>query len=225
MNDLVNRATRSVERSMERDMDSRAAQSVFDERGNLRMGATDGMQNVGLGEYLDLTLIPWAPEPDGAEHCQNLARLVEYIGNLGDKYGGLGPFDAHDLKCLHATAMLYCTGKVNGREGYEARSAALAESFFRDGGGLNTYWGKPEVRDETCRLIFRHNDPRAIDSDPRLKVFQDALRYELARLNPNDPAGQSMLMLKREWKPEKFYTGWAQSKDNARSWMVKRGWK
>lgn len=237
----------SVERDMDMDMDRRAAQSMFDQStGRLLNQRAQQAGTISFGEYLDLGLVPWAPDPFGSEHCTNLARLVEYMGGLGEKYGGFGPFEAYDLKCLYAASILYAIGIAQGQGGgggrgealgaeacrrlavpgaYEARSAFLAEQFFRNGGGVNTYWAKPEVREETCRLIFRHNDPRALEGDPRLKVFADGRRYELARLNPNDESGESMLMLQREWVPELFHQGWAKEKSNARGWMITRGWK
>ena len=77
--------------------------------------------------------------------------------------------------------------------------------------------------DEVCRLIVKHDDPRAIDEDKRLQVFNDARRYEMARLHPNTSEGLKIL---REFcGPEKFYTGFAKDKTNLRAWMLKRGWK
>jgi hypothetical protein len=196
---------------------------------------------IAIGEYLHLASIPWAPEPDGAEHCQWLSRLVEYMASLPQTWGGVvgTPFDEHNKKVLHAVSMLYCTGKGGdaqggllnkgvgpsslGETGYEARSAKLAEEFFRAGGADGTSWNKPEVREDVCRLIFRHNDAREIESDKRLQVFADSLRYETVRYSPNTEAG--MALLKERCRPELFFSGWAKDRANFRQWMLTRGWR
>ncbi len=211
-------------------------QSAFDERGRLKE-SFQGDPSVSMGEYLHLGSIPWPPAPNGSDHAEHLTRLVEYIAReIGPKYGGLDgmPFDVHTQKVLHAVGMLYAVGKGSmgepgqeplGVEGYEARSASYAERYFRDGGGVGTYWSKDVVREDVCRLILRHNDEREIKLDKRLQVFADARRYELARIDPNGTDGKSLAMLKREWVREKFYLGWSQDDANRRTYMITRGWK
>jgi hypothetical protein len=209
------------------------SQSIFDARGDLKREAAERAHgDVGFGEYLHIASIPWAPEPNGAEHCQWLSRLVEYMAELPSEWGGLGPCDKHDRKVLHAVAMLYSVGKGNlgvvgepplGEEGYAARSAAFAERFFREGGGAHTYWSKDNVREDVCRLIFSHADARAVREDRRLQVFADGLRYETVRLAQNTPEG--LALLRERCRPEQFYSGWAKAKENFRSWMQTRGWR
>lgn len=218
------RAIRQVER--------RAQHSIFDDRGQLRPGSSpDG--DITLGEYLQLDSIPWAPEPDGAEHSQQLARLVAYMASLPETLGGVvgGPCSPHDQKVLYACAMLYAVGKGSlgtqnppfGATGFEARSAAFAERFFREGGGAGTYWNKDMVREEVCRLIFKHNDRREIEVDKRLQVFADALAYESVRVKPNTPEG--LAYIREHYKPDTCYLGWSKSRDNLRGWMTYRGWR
>ena len=187
---------------------------------------------MGLGEYLNLASIPWAPEPDGSEHATHLARLAEYMGTLPGPFGGVvgGPFDKQDQRCLHAVSMLYAVGKgsmgdgeVRGQHGYAERSAAWADQYLRGPGAAGTIWGKVEMRESICRLIRWHNDEREIKLDKRLQVFADAVRYELCRLNTNTASG--MRLLKEQWSPALFNTGWAANKANARAYMVSRGWK
>jgi hypothetical protein len=186
-------------------------------------------------------MIPFAPDPDGSDHCTNLARLAEYMAHLDQKHGGLGPLDVRDQRILHAVGMLYCVGKgtmqndglVNvkgsslaepfGEKGYEARSAAFAEKFFRNGGAMGTIWGKQDQWQDVCHLVALHNDERAIKEDVRLQIFADARRLELARLFPN--TGEGLALIQREWLPEKFYMGWSKDKMNARTWMKTRGWR
>lgn len=232
----------AAEKQIAREMQRRTETSIFDARGGLRESEARSRTKDGdlyLGEYLHLAGIEWAPDPDGSDHCTWLSRLVEYMAKLPPGWGGIvgGPFDVHEQKVLHAVAMLYCTGKRDGSgrsggllngvskgggvQGYEARSAKLADEFFRNGGGSGTYWGKPEVRDEVCGLIYKHNDPREILADKRLQVFQDALRYETVRLHPN--TGEGMALLKERCKPELFKTGWAADRANLRGYMISRG--
>lgn len=223
-----------AELSIQREMDRRTNTSIFDPSGNLRMGEAQARATKGevyLGEYLHIGSIPWAPDPYGSEHCVALSRLVEYMASLPGQVGGFGPFDAHDTKVLHAVAMLYCVGMGSfgrdeppaGVEGYEERSAAYAEKFFRSGGGDGTYWSKESVREETCRLIFQHNREDAIRSDKRLQVFADAVRYETTRLKQN--TGEGMALLQERCTPDKFFQGWAKDKANFRGYMLFRGWR
>ncbi len=211
---------------IQREMDSRTTRSIFDGRGQLDRHAAESLSqgNTYLAEYLDLSSIPFAPDPYGSDHGVQLSRLVEYMATLTTPFGGLGPFDQHDSRILHATALLYACGMAQGREGYEARSAAIADKYFREGGGAGTYWAKQEVREETCRLIYKHTDKREIANDKRLQVFEDAVRFEVARFDPNDRTGKSIAVLKEAWKPELFHQGWAKDKANARAWMLNRGW-
>lgn len=215
-----------------RQVEKRAQHSIFDARGNLRPDqAPEG--NIGFGEYLQLGLIPWAPEPDGAEHSEQLAQLVEYMGQLPETLGGVvaGPLSQHDQKVLYAVGMLYAVGKGSlgtqnpplGVSGFAARSAAFAERFFREGGGAGTYWNKETVREEVSRLIFRHADPREIAIDKRLQIFADALAYESVRMKPNTPEG--LTYIREHYKPDACYLGWSKSRDNFRAWMQKRGWR
>lgn len=210
------------------EMRRRTSTSIFNARSgglkqDARSFASDGQ--IYLGEYLHLAGVKWAPEPDGPEHCQWLSRLVEYMAELTPGWGGIvgGPLDQHERKILHAVAMLYCTGKAQGEDRYEERSAKNAEEFFRAGGGDGTYWSKPEVREEVCRLIYKHNDAREIASDKRLQVFEDARRYETVRYSPNTADG--MTLLKERCRPDLFHSGWAKDRVNFRQWMITRGWR
>lgn len=215
-------------------------QTIFRESGEIDQEAAQAQATKGdvfLGEYLHLAGVPWAPEPDGAEHCQNLARLVTYMAELPPSWGGLasGALDVDDRKVLHAVAMLYCTGRREGMEGYEARSAANAAKFFHDGGGDGTFWGTAKVRDEVCRLIYKHTDPEFIAQDKRLQVFEDAVRFECVRYAPNTRRG--LEILRQECSPEKFHLGWSKSNgeidpttgkkqpSNLETWMTTRGWR
>lgn len=219
-----------AENKIEREMQRRTSTSVFDGSGELKREHAQSLSHDGqvyLGEYLHIAGVEWAPEPNGSDHCAWLARLVEYIAKLppDNTFGGIvgGPLNDRTAKILHAVAMLYCTGMREGIQGYEARSAARADKFLREGGGSGTMWNTDTVREEICGLIYKHNDPREIAADKRLQVFEDALRYETVRFFPN--TGEGLALLKERCKPELFHTGWAKSKDNFRQWMVTRGWK
>lgn len=210
----------------ERAYFERMSKSAFTADGRLRNEELAKGQ-FSLGEYLDLSSIPWAPDPYGSDHSQWLSRLVDYMSELPEKLGGVvgGPLDKHDRLVLHATSMLYCVGRKDSEHRYNERSAAFADTYFRSGAGST--WAssgdKERIREDVCRLIYMHNDPRAIREDKRLQLFADACRYELARISPNTLEGT--LLLKEHIKPDLFFTGWAQSKDNFRAWMVTRGWK
>lgn len=218
-----------------RELDRRGTRSIFGADGKLdeqtaRGMASSGSGDVYLGEYLHLTGLPFAPDPDGSEHCIQLSRLVEYMATITEKFGGVGPFSAHDQKVLHAVAMLYCTARHQSsaypddpRDQWVEQSAANAETFFRQGGGDGTYWGKDEVRKDVCSLIYRHRNPQDIASDKRLQVFADAVRFETARYSPNTEQGLDLL--KERIVPDLFHTGWAKDKANFRQWMIYRGWK
>lgn len=228
---------------IQNEMRKRTSTSIFDARGQLNHSAAQSLSegNLGLGEYLDLSMVPFAPDPDGSDHATNLSRLVAYIAKLpsgangsGADWGGVigGPLDDHETKVLHAVAMLYSTGRQTrsdaktvetGRQGYEERSASIADTFLRAGGGANTYWAKQEVRDDVCRLIYKHNDPAEIRADKRLQVFEDARRYETTRYSPNTSAGMTILLAR--CKSELYYTGWARDKANFRNYMLYRSWK
>lgn len=227
-------------RLQDREIQRRTTRSIFNKDGKLdeqtaRGMVASGQGDISLGEYLHLTGVPWAPDPDGSEHCIWLSRLAEYMMTIDEKHGGVGPFDKHDQKVMHAVAMLYCTGRqtfscYDGAltEGdlalkWEEQSARNAEVFFRNGGGDGTYWGKDTVRTDVCNLIYNHRNPQAIASDKRLQVFADAVRYETARYWPNTAEG--LAILKERWRPELWHTGWAADKANARQWMITRGWK
>ncbi len=209
-------------------MQRRAGQSVFDQRGELDVGAAQRMANggsVGFGEYLHVSSIPWPPAPNDSAYCQRLARFSTYIGELPEKgWGGIvgGPLSIHDRKLLHAVATLHTVGMAQGQERHNERSAAFADKFFREGGGSGTYWSTLEVREETCRLIYRYNDEREIAADKRLQVFEDARRFELCRLHVN--TGEGIALLQREWLPELFWTGWAADSGNRRHHMTTLGW-
>src|SRR3989304_2244532 len=205
-------------------------ESIFDVRGELRAQRAQQMSHDGqvyLGEYLHLDSIPWAPEPDGAEHSEWLARLVDYMAQLPGELGGVvgGPISQHDQKVLYACAMLYAVGKGSlglqgpplGGAGYEQRSAAYAERFFRGGGGSGTYWGKDKVREEVSWLLFKHMDAREISVDKRLQVFADARAYESVRVKPNTAEG--LAYIREHYKPDACYLGWSKSRDNFRAWM------
>lgn len=212
---------------LQKELSKRTSQSIFDRSGNLDIRRANELSEgyIGLGEYLHLDTVPWASEPFGSEHCQHLSRLVEYMAQLPESWGGVvgGPLDKHDQKVLHAVAMLYATGKKHGLEGYEARSAAIADQYFRQGGGSGTYWSKSEVREDVCRLLYSHNRREDIETDKRLQVFSDALRYEMTRLEPNTARG--MAVLKEFCRPESFYMGWSKDRANLRAYMVSRGWR
>lgn len=223
MNQQLNKA---VDAALRREVAAQAGKSMFSRDGRLRHeleGNVGG--NIHLGEYLQLGDIPYAPEPWGSEHATNLARLSEYMASLPGNMGGVvgGPLAKEDQKILWAVATLYAVGRAQGEANFAERSAAFADKYLRSGAASNTSWAKESVRDEVCRLILKHADPRAIDEDKRLQVFNDARRYEMARMQPNTSEGLKIL---REWcAPEKFYTGFAKDKINLRAWMLKRGWK
>ncbi len=196
--------------------------------------ASSNQSDIRLGEYLHLAGVEWAPDPDGSDHCMWLSRLVEYMAQLTPEWGGVvgGPLTMHDVKVLTAVAMLYATGRASPSsahtdEGvaktYAAKSASNAERFFRDGGGSGTYWGKPEVREDVCRLIFRHTEPAAISEDKRLQVFQDALAFESVRYGVN--TGPGLLLIKERYVPERMNLGWSKSRENFRGWMQARNWR
>jgi hypothetical protein len=210
----------------ERAYFQRMTRSAFGADGRMHEGAQQGSE-FSLGEYLDLSTIPWAPDPYGSDHSQWLSRLVDYMTELPGKFGGVpgGPLDKHDRRVLHAVSMLYCVGRKEGEHRYNERSAAFADTYFRSGAGQTWASGgdKERIREDVCRLIYRHNDPASILEDKRLQILADGCRYELARFSPNTIEGQ--LLLKENIKPDLFFTGWAQSKDNFRAWMVTRGWK
>ncbi len=224
-----------VDAKIDRELGKHTSTSIFDSRGELNEGRATALSNgnVGFGDYLHLGSIPWAPEPDGAEHCQHLAQIAEYMAALPESWGGVvgGPMDKHDQKVLHAVAMLYAVGKGSlgtqqpplGREGYEARSAAYAEQFFRQGGGAGTYWSKTEIREDVCKLIYMHTREEEIRTDKRLQVFADAVRYELCRIGVNTAAG--MALLKEHCRPDLFHSAWARDRANFRQYMLKNGWK
>lgn len=216
----------AVDAALQREVAAQAGRSMFSRDGRLRH---DLEQNVGgnihLGEYLQLGDIPYGPEPWGSEHATNLARLCEYMAALPDKMGGVvgGPLSVLDQKILYAVATLYCVGRAQGETNFAERSAAYAEHYFRTGAASNTSWSKVEIREEVCRLIAKHNDPRFVAEDKRLQVFSDAWRYELTRLHPNTAEG--LKILREHCSPDKFYSGFAKDKVNLRAWMLKRGWK
>lgn len=231
MNQPTMTREQAAQAKIQREMSKRVNTSIFGRDGQLDASRARDLSegHVGLGEYLDMGRIPYPPAPDGSDHAAKLAVLVGYLAQIPVKgpyvSGGVvgGPLDKHDQMVLKAVAHLYMVGKKDGLEGYAERSAAFADKFFREGGGAGTYWAKQSVREETCRLIYHHDRPESIREDKRLQVFADACRYELCRLAPN--TGEGMLMLKEQWKPELFYTGWAADKANARTWMINRGWK
>jgi len=212
---------------IQRELAKRTQGSIFNRDGSLNREAANGMSegHTYLSEYLDMSRIPYPPDPDGSDHAAKLARIVEYMAQLPGSWGGVvgGPLDVHEQKVLHACALLYAVGKKDGVEGYAERSAAFADKFFRDGGGAGTYWSKESVREDTCRLIYNHVRPEEVRVDKRLQVFADALRYELCRLGVNTAEG--MALLKQQWKPELFYSGWAADRANARAYMLMRSWK
>lgn len=222
MNDIVNRMSQMTPE--QRAYMKRMARSSFTEDGRFVGGANS---EFSLGEYLDLSSIPWAPEPYGSEHSQWLSRLVDYMSELPESLGGItgGPLSKHDRRVLHATAMLYCVGRKESEHRYNERSAAFADTYFRSGAGST--WARDEdkerLREDICRLIYRHNDENAIREDKRLQLFADACRYELARISPNTLEARNML--KEHCRKELYHTGWAQSPDNFRAYMVARGWK
>jgi hypothetical protein len=216
-----------AELKLQSEMKKRTSTSIFRGDGQLNAEVARDMSegHVYLAEYLDMGRIPYPEDPHGAEHASHLARLAEYMAQLPGHLGGVigGPLDVHDQKILHAMSMLYCVGRGQGPDGYEARSAAFADEFFRGGGGAGTYWGKQSVREEVCRLIFKHTDENEIRIDKRLQVFADAVRYETVRLSPNTTIG--IQLLKDLCKPEQFHMGWSRDKANFRTYMMSRGWK
>jgi len=217
---------KAVDQILKQEVAAQAGRSMFSRDGRLRH---DLEQNVGgnihLGEYLQLGDIPYGPEPWGSEHATNLARLSEYMASLPDKMGGVvgGPLSKEDQKILYAVAMLYAVGRSQGENNFAERSAAYADKYLRSGAASNTSWSKESVRDEVCRLILKHDDPRVIAEDKRLQVFSDARRYEMTRLHPNTAEG--LKILREHCSPDKFFSGFAKDKVNLRAWMLKRGWK
>lgn len=219
----------------QREIGRRTTRSIFQADGRLdeqtaRGMVASGQGDISLGEYLHLTGVQWAPDPDGSEHCIWLSRLVEYMAQLPEKFGGVGPFSTHDQKVLHAVAMLYCTGRQtfswcqdDPTLKWEEQSARKAEVFFQNGGGDGTYWARDEVRKDVCNLIYRHRNPQDIASDKRLQVFADAVRFETARYWPNTEEGLNIL--RERVNPDLFHLGWAKDKANFRGWMIARGWK
>ena len=234
MNDDLARELRAREK-MSRVLGQHTGSSIFGRGGELnRERALEMSQgHARIGDYLDMGRIPFPPEPYGQDHASNLVRIAEYMAQLPGTWGGIvgGPLSEHDVKVIHAAAMLYTVGRdqdvtttdARALEGFARRSADYADKFFREGGGAGTYWSKDGVREETCRMIVMHTRPDEVAVDKRLQVFSDALRYELCRFSQNTAAG--MLLLQEEWKPEKFFSGWAREKANARQYMLYRGWK
>lgn len=216
----------AIDEKLRREVAAQAGRSMFSRDGRLRHDLEEQVGNkIHLGEYLQIGDVPYAPEPWGSEHAANLARLSEYMASLPQAMGGVvgGPLSQQDQKILYCVAMLYAVGRAQGEANFAERSAAYADRFLRSGAASNTSWSKEEVRDEVCRLILKHEDPRAIDEDKRLQVFSDARRYEMSRLQPNTAEGLKIL---REFcSPDKFYSGFAKDKSNLRAWMMKRGWR
>lgn len=229
--------------ALQQQIQNMTSQSVFREDGKIDEERARHLASKGdiyLGEYLHLNEVPWAPDPDGSDHCIWLSRIVEYIAQLPGKWGGVegGPLSTHDVKVLHAVAMLYCTGrqvpsftdpnikddKIREKMArWEERSAANAELFLREGGGAGTYWSKSEVREDVCKLIYHHRRAGEVRIDKRLQVFNDAVLFETARYFPN--TGDGLRLLRERVKAEAFFTGWGKDKENFRAWMIARGWK
>ncbi len=232
-----------AELKIKREMSARTSQSIYDSRGNLDHATAQRLSggSVELGEYLDLAMISFPPDPDGSDHAIHLSRLTGYIAKLPSgangqpDWGGItgGPLSDHDTKVLYAVATLYAVGRQTrsdaklveeGRQGYEERSAAHADVFLRTGGGQGTYWAISEVREEVCRLIYKCNDADEIRSDKRLQVFEDARRYETVRYSPNTGDGMSLLLAR--CKVELYHSAWAKNKENFRGYMISiGGWK
>jgi len=243
-NALANAVANAAEQKIAREIGRRSGTSIFDGRGQLNQQSAGTLSHDGqvyLGEYLDLSGVPWAPAPDGYEHSSNLARLVEHMAALPSGEGGtldqggvVGcPLSMEDQKVLHAVAMLYCVGRGAlgenqppiGIQGYERRSAEFADRYLRGEAARNTIWSKQNIREDVCRLILKHTDERAINEDKRLQVFADACRFELVRHGVNTPEGLSMLRTHAWKKPELFHGGFAKDATNFRAWMITRGWK
>lgn len=223
MNQQLNKA---VDEVLRREIQAQAGRSMFSRDGRLRHDLEGNVGgNIHLGEYLQLGDIPYAPEPWGSEHATNLARLSEYMASLPGNRGGVvgGPLSKEDQKILYAVATLYAVGRAQGETNFAERSAAYADRYLRSGAASNTSWAKEEIREQVCRLILKHDDPRAIEEDKRLQVFNDARRYEMARLHPNTAEG--LKVIREHCSQDKFYTGFAKDKANFRAWMLKRGWK
>lgn len=222
----MNQLNRAVDEVLRREIESKAGRSMFSRDGRLRHDLEGQVgSSIHLGEYLQIGDVPYAPDPWGSDHATNLARLSEYMASLPEKMGGVvgGPLAQQDQKILYAVAMLYAVGRAQGEANFAERSAAYADRFLRSAAASNTAWAREDVRDEVCRLILKHDDPRAIVEDKRLQVFNDARRYEMARLYPNTSEG--LKILRDYCAPEKFYSGFAKDKTNLRAWMLKRGWK
>lgn len=217
---------KAVDAVLQREIEAKASRSMFSRDGRLRHDLEGQLgSSIHLGEYLQIGDVPYAPEPWGSEHATNLARLAEYMASLPGNMGGVvgGPLAKQDQKILYCVATLYAVGRAQGEANFAERSAAYADKYLRSGAASNTSWSKEEVRDEVCRLIVKHDDPRAIDEDKRLQVFNDARRYEMARLYPNTAEG--LKIIREHCSQDKFYTGFAKDKANFRAWMLKRGWK
>lgn len=222
----MNQLNKAVDEVLRREIDAKAGRSMFSRDGRLRHDLEGQVgSSIHLGEYLQIGDVLYPPDPWGSDHAANLARLSEYMASLPGTMGGVvgGPLSKQDQKILYAVAMLYAVGRAQGEANFAERSAAYADRFFRSGAAANTAWSKVEVREEVCRLILKHEDPRAIDEDKRLQVFNDARRYEMSRLHPNTSEG--LKILREHCAPDKFYTGFAKEKTNLRAWMLKRGWK
>lgn len=217
---------KAVDAVLRRELEAQAGRSMFSRDGRLRHDLEGEVgSKIHLGEYMQIGDVPYAPDPWGSDHATNLARLSEYMASLPDKMGGVvgGPLAKEDQKILYAVAMLYAVGMAQGENNFAERSATYADKYLRSGAASNTSWSKESVRDEVCRLILKHADPRAIAEDKRLQVFNDARRYELTRLQPNTAEG--LKILREHCSPDKFYSGFAKDKSNLRAWMLKRGWK
>lgn len=222
----MNQLNKAVDEVLRREIEAKAGRSMFGREGRLRHDLEGQLgSSIHLGEYLQIGDVPYAPDPWGSDHATNLARLSEYMASLPGTMGGVvgGPLAQQDQKILYAVAMLYAVGRAQGEANFAERSAAYADRFLRSGAASNTAWAREDVRDEVCRLILKHEDPRAIDEDKRLQVFNDARRYEMARLHPNTSEG--LKILRDYCAPDKFFTGFAKDKTNLRAWMLKRGWK
>jgi hypothetical protein len=54
-------------------------------------------------------------------------------------------------------------------------------------------------------------------------VFEDALRFETARYEPNTLKG--MALLRERCTKDKFHLGWSKDLANLRGWMITKKWR
>lgn len=208
--------------------------SLFGNRGGVDPRNISGIDGIQTSFQQQATLwlsnITWPKAPFDFNHAKDLAKLAEHIASLKENEGGVvgGPLNEADQKILWAVAMFHELGRVgNGEENADSRhvgavSARIADTILRDGSAQGTIWEKSEVRDEVCRLVYRHADANEAREDKRLQVFQDAERLEGVRFGVKTAMG--LAYIKEQCKPDLFFTGFGKEITNLRKYMKFKGW-